>query len=71
MSEITERRYLGARDVAKRLSLSTTTLYRLIQRGEFMQGLKFGHSTRWDVQDVDAWAAAQAQTAEIRKDGTF
>ena len=61
MSEITERRYLGARDVAKRLSLSTTTLYRLIQRGDFPQGLKFGHSTRWDIQDVDAWAKAQSE----------
>ena len=60
MSNLNEARYLGARDVAKRLNVSMTTVYRLLQRGDFPQALKFGRLTRWDVNMIDDWAAKQA-----------
>ena len=60
MSNFAEPRYLGVRDVAKRLSLSTATIYRFIQHGEFPPALKFGRATRWDVNMIDDWAAKQA-----------
>ena len=67
MSEITERRYLGAREVAERLGVGVTTIYRLIQKEQFPEGARFGKSHRWDIQDVDAWAAAQAQADPTRE----
>ncbi|MBQ8691521.1 MAG: helix-turn-helix domain-containing protein [Synergistaceae bacterium] len=60
MAELKERRYLRAREVAERLGVSITTVYRLIQQGQFIEGAKFGGSRRWDVQAVDAWATEQA-----------
>jgi len=60
MSDLIEARYCKARDVARRLSISTTQLYRLLQRGEFVKPLKIGHATRFDVHAVDEWVKAQA-----------
>lgn len=60
-----EQRYLKMRQVAQRLGLGRVTLYKLLRNHNFPAGLIFGHSRRWDIQDVDAWAAAQAQNADI------
>ena len=60
MVELTERRYLRGREVAERLGVSIATVYRLIQRGEFIEGTRFGGSRRWDVQAVDAWAQSKS-----------
>lgn len=54
---MTEQRYLSAREVAKRLNIGVSTLYRMIKRGMFLQGGFFGGSRRWNVSDVDRWAA--------------
>ena len=63
MNELKERRYLRAREVAERLGIGITSIYRLIQSGNFITPLKFGRSTRFDIEAVDAWAADQAQNA--------
>lgn len=55
-----EQKFLSAREVAKRLNIGVSTLYRLIKQGLFIQGGYFGGSRRWDISDVDNWAAAQA-----------
>ena len=60
MAELQERRYLRAREVAERLGVGRTTIYRFARCGDFPKGLKFGNSRRWDIRDVDAWAARQA-----------
>ena len=64
MAELKERRYLRAREVAERLGVGVTTIYRLIQQGQFIEGAKFGGSRRWDVQEVDRWAAEQADQTQ-------
>ena len=64
MAELKERRYLRAREVAERLGVGVTTIYRLIQQGQFIEGARFGGSRRWDVQEVDKWAAEQAAQSQ-------
>lgn len=54
---MTEQRYLSAREVAKRLNIGVSTLYRMIKRGMFLNGGYFGGSRRWNASDVDQWAA--------------
>ena len=64
MTELRERRYLRGREVAERLGLGISTIYRFIRCGEFPQPLKFGRSTRWDVQAIDEWAGRQCASLE-------
>ena len=64
MSELKERRYLRAREVAERLGVSITTVYRLIRQGQFIEGARFGGSRRWDVQAIDAWAQSKSQDGQ-------
>jgi len=48
-----EQPLLCAKQVAKRLSVSVRTLFRLIDRGVLPQPLKSGHKlTRWGTADV-------------------
>ena len=64
MTELRERRYLRGREVAERLGIALTTIYRFTRHGEFPQPLKFGRSTRWDVQAIDDWASRQCASLE-------
>ena len=56
-----EQKFLSVREVAKRLNIGVSTLYRLIKQGLFIQGGYFGGSRRFNIDEVDAWAQAKAQ----------
>lgn len=60
-----ERKYLRIGQVAKRLNISTMTLYRMLERGEFIHGVYISpRCRRWNVDDVDRWMAAQAKNSK-------
>ncbi len=56
-----EQRYLRMRQVAQRLGLGRVTLYKLLRDHNFPAGLIFGRSRRWDINEIDRWAAAQGK----------
>ena len=47
--------YVGIRELSRALSLSRTGIYALCRRGELPQGIRLGHSRRWNVREVQAW----------------
>ena len=61
---MTDRLYLNAEDVAARLKISTTTLYRWVKKKNFPAGEKVGRTgmpgprttSLWDIRIVDQWA---------------
>ena len=57
-------RAIDAHEVCRKLSVSKSTLYRLIQRGGFPPGAAITgypgrNGQRWLEADVDAWLQAQ------------
>lgn len=55
--------YLTVKDVARKLNLSTSGIFKFVRQGNFPQGTKFGAARRWLESDIDAWAAAQGKEA--------
>jgi len=46
---------LTVRQVAKKLGISKTTIYRLHQRGEFAESLMVGGGRRWSEESITQW----------------
>ena len=44
--------FLTANELSKSLRVSRSCIYGLVRRGILPSGLKFGHSRRWCVADV-------------------
>jgi predicted DNA-binding transcriptional regulator AlpA len=61
---MTDRLYLNADDVAARLKISTTTLYRWVKKKDFPPGTQVRREGKpgprttslWDIREVDQWA---------------
>ena len=53
--------FLRSKEVAAKLGLAVCTIFRMARQGKFPKGVKFGRARRWNVSDIDAWAAAQTQ----------
>lgn len=51
--------YVGVRELSEALGLSRTGVYELCRRGELPQGIKLGHSRRWNVQEVSEFLRAK------------
>lgn len=49
---------LSARDVARLLSVSVATVWRLESAGKVPKSIKVGGSTRWRYADIAAWIDA-------------
>jgi excisionase family DNA binding protein len=54
-----QRELLTARDVAARLSIGVSTLWRQVKRGNLPAPIRIGGSTRWRRADIEALTAAQ------------
>ena len=54
----TERIMLTASDVAGMLDITPRTLWRLVARGEIVQPVRFGGSTRWRRAELTKWIEA-------------
>ena len=50
-----EPRLINASDVARMLSISKTTLWRLPASGRLPRPLRIGGSVRWRITDIRAW----------------
>jgi len=43
------------KDVAQMLKISVRQLHRLKSRGDIIQPIKIGNSTRWNLEEVQQW----------------
>ncbi len=48
---------ISALELAKLLQVSTRTLWRLRSAGKLIKPIKIGGSTRWRLDEVQAWIA--------------
>ena len=60
MTEKLEVCYLTVQEVAEMLRISRSTLYALIQHGQFPAGIKLGRSRRWAVGELKEFLASEA-----------
>ena len=51
--------YATAKQLAQLLGLSRSGLYALCKRGQIPQGIKIGHSRRWNIAEFQAWLEKQ------------
>jgi predicted DNA-binding transcriptional regulator AlpA len=49
---------ISASELAEMLQVSTRTLWRLRSAGKLIKPIKLGGSTRWRLDEVQAWIAA-------------
>ncbi len=56
-TESTTRRLGDAKAVARVLSLSWRTVYRLADAGKIPNGFKLGALRRWDLSEIEAFIA--------------
>ncbi len=57
--------FLRLPDVAKRLAIGKSTVYSLIAKGQFPQGVKItGKTIAWPVHVVDAWSAERIANSQ-------
>lgn len=55
---------LGIKQVAEKVNLGKSTIYRMIERGEFPKPFNLvGHRTAWLDTDIDKWLAARVAAA--------
>jgi len=52
---MTDPLLIKAPEVAKMVSISTRTLWRLVSTGRFPAPVHVGGSTRWRLSDVEQW----------------
>ena len=64
---MTEQTYLSVEDLARRFGVTTTTVYRLAQRGA-LPGFKVGGQWRFSHQMLESWIADRV-TFERLKEG--
>jgi predicted DNA-binding transcriptional regulator AlpA len=50
-----EKVLYDVRDVSDRYSLSTRTIYRMIDAGAFPKPIKCGSLNRWHINDLKKW----------------
>ncbi len=60
-----EESYLSIAEVAKKLGVNTTTVYRLAQRGQ-LPAFKVGSQWRFSVDQLDSWVADQVTIEWIK-----
>jgi excisionase family DNA binding protein len=48
-------RFIGLREFAETLDVTTRTVYRMIQNGLIPRPVKVGHSVRFPVSDVESY----------------
>ncbi len=55
-------RMLDVHEVADRIGSSKSTIYRMIERGEFPKGKHFGkRNRRWSESTIDTWQKEQKE----------
>jgi prophage regulatory protein len=60
-SSIPTRKYLRAQELAERLAVHRTTLWRWVRGGHFPHPVRLGPKTvAWYCAQIDAWLAARA-----------
>ena len=64
---MTEKTYLSVEEVAERFGLNTTTVYRLVQRGE-LPGFKIGGQWRFSPEMLESWVADQVTIERLKKE---
>jgi len=55
---------LTVNDVAKRMKLSTRSIWRLVDAGSIVSPIKIGGSIRWRSTDFNNWLASQPSEEE-------
>src|SRR4051812_19927296 len=56
--KLPDRQILRIRDIAQQLGLSRSTIYRLMQRGDFPSQVRLSdHAVGWRAADIIAWLA--------------
>ncbi len=55
---------LTVNDVAKRMKLSTRSIWRLVYAGSIVSPIKIGGSIRWRSTDFNHWLASQPSEEE-------
>ena len=55
---------LTVNDVAKRMKLSTRSIWRLVDAGSIVSPIKIGGSIRWRSTDFNHWLASQPSEEE-------
>lgn len=60
MSPKEPRELLTVKDVAAKLNISVSTVWRLVRKGELPAPIQIGGSTRWRRADLDALIAREA-----------
>ncbi len=62
-----ESQFLRLREVIAQTTLSRSTIYRAVERGDFPQPIKMTASTRaWDQREVSTWMADQMAARDRR-----
>lgn len=62
-----ERTFLTVGEVAKRFGVNSTTVYRLVQRGE-IPGFKVGGQWRFSPEMLEDWVVDRVTIERIKKD---
>ncbi len=61
---VVEKRALKLQEVLRLVSLSCTTVYRMMSLGEFPRPVRVGRrAARWHSDEIEEWLAARPYTA--------
>ena len=58
---------IDATEVARILHVSTRTVWRLVSKGEIVEPIRFGGTTRWRRQEIAEWVEAGCPTPHTEK----
>jgi excisionase family DNA binding protein len=59
---------IRAEEVARLVGVSTRTLWRLVNAGEFPRPIHVGRNTRWRAADVEGWVSRRRPTTEEKSE---
>ena len=59
-----EKQFYSVKEAAELLGLGISTIFAWSAKGRFPAGRKFGRSRRWALDELRAWAEAQAHQAQ-------
>ena len=62
----TEQQWFSVDAVAQHLAIGRSTVYRLVQAGEFPPPVKFGASSRWRKDDIEEYEQRQIQQRDTQ-----
>jgi predicted DNA-binding transcriptional regulator AlpA len=48
---------ISAEQLAEKLQISARSVWRLLSKGEIIEPVRFGGTTRWHLAKVEAWIA--------------